>query len=177
MKWRLAKKIWSKRIEQKTLSHCFLELSVDIFLLRSSNSCITTLYHRERVMVGTRFAAILSGQQFLLEESSLVNVGNFDTARTLWTRGVVKGGQRVPLSIFVTTKTSVFSTNAQSRFASIDIILGGLHAYRGRPDATHKACRGPLKAPSQLKKPFKGPRWKRGICWENGRRTFSCHPG
>ena len=42
------------------------------------------------------------------------------------TPGGRKGGSRGALPIFGTTKTSVFSTNAQSRFVSVDVgaVLG-----------------------------------------------------
>ena len=73
---------------------------------------------------------------------------------------VGQGDQGLP--IFGTTKTSVFSTNAQSRFASVvaDGVLGPLrlarHVVAVAPEATYKASRGPEKGAVSAQKALRG---------------------
>ena len=96
---------------------------------------------------------------------------------------------------FWTTKTSAFSTNAQSMFMSVvlDGVLGPPRLARHTwqclciylvPKVTHKTVTGPWCSPRQLKKQFRRPRRSQGSCWKewkwkvlSQRRVIDLHGG
>ena len=81
----------------------------------------------------------------------------------------------------------VFSTNTQSRLASVDFdsILGPLHLsvphqmmslyLRSSRSNVLGKVEGPWRAPCQLKKPFKAPRPRQGSCWEEQKSKNCIH--
>ena len=63
-----------------------------------------------------------------------------------------KGGGRLGLPVFGTTKTHAFSSNVHSNFASV--VLDGV---LGPPHLAHELNQGLKGRRCQLKNPFKGP--------------------
>ena len=112
-----------------------------------------------------------------LEEDDIQNVKQSTLSRAVRFHSSQGGGQRGPDPlIYGTTYRSVFSTNAQSRFASAVVDRATIGLLRHANNTCRCPClfmtgsnvgievKSPWRMPCQLKKPLKGQKLR--SCWE-----------